>query len=225
MCGRYSCHFPPLFLRRQFRTANAVPNMRPRYNIAPRQDAPVVGRNPDTGERYLDMLRWGLVPRWAKDPSTAGCRLINVRAEALTAKPACEEALMRQRCLIPANSFYVWKRDGVLKQPYAIGLADDGPIAFAGLWEGQRDLDGDVLRWFTIITTAANNLVGAFHERMPVMVRPPDYASWLGEEPADLERLRSIMTPYPAERMKAWCVSPRVNSPTIDEPGLLRPAS
>jgi putative SOS response-associated peptidase YedK len=212
-------------MRRQFRTVNVLPNMRPRYNIAPRQDAPVIRWNPESRERYLDIMRWGLVPRWAKDPTLVGCRLINVRAEALVEKPNCQEALASRRCLIPANSFYVWKRDGALKQPHAVGLADDGLIAFAGLWEGQRDLDGDVVRWFTILTTAANKLVGEFHERMPVMVRPPDYAAWLGEEPADGRRLRTIMTPYPADRMKAWWVSPRVNSPAIDEPELLRPAS
>jgi putative SOS response-associated peptidase YedK len=133
--------------------------------------------------------------------------------------------LMRRRCLIPANSFFVWKQDETRKQPYAVGLADDGPMAFAGLWEGQRDLDGDIVRWFTIITTAPNKLVGEFHERMPVMVRPPDYAAWLGEEPADAGRLREIMAPYPSDRMKAWWVSSRVNSLTIDEPELLRPAS
>jgi putative SOS response-associated peptidase YedK len=226
MCGRYSCHIPPLVMRRQFRTVNVIPNMRPRYNIGPRQDAPVIRWNPESRERYLDILRWGLVPRWwATDASAGGCRLINVRAEALTDKPSCEEALMRRRCLIPANSFFVWKQDETRKQPYAVGLADDGPMAFAGLWEGQRDLDGDIVRWFTIITTAPNKLVGEFHERMPVMVRPPDYAAWLGEEPADAGRLREIMAPYPSDRMKAWWVSSRVNSLTIDEPELLRPAS
>jgi putative SOS response-associated peptidase YedK len=225
MCGRYSCHFPPLAMRRQFHTANVLPNMRQRYNIAPSQDAPVIHWNRDSRQRHLDILRWGFVPRWANTPDFARCRLINVRAEALTSKPTCEEALMRRRCLIPANSFYVWKHDGVSKQPYAVGLADDGFMAFAGLWEAQRDLDGGILRWFTIITTAANKLVGEFHERMPVMIRPSDYAAWLGEEPADADRLHAIMAPYPAERMKAWWVSSRVNSLAIDEPELLRPAS
>ncbi len=226
MCGRYSCYLSPLFIRRQFRTVNVLPNMRPRYNIAPRQDAPVIRWMPEKKERYLEILRWGLVPSWAKDPTLVGCRLINVRADALTDKPACRETLSRRRCLVPANAFYVWKRDGALKQPYAVGLSDDGPMAFAGLWETQHDLDGDIVRWFTIITTTPNELVGAFHERMPVIVRPADYAAWLGEEPADGRRLRAILSAsYPADRMKAWCVSPRVNSPAIDDPELLRPAS
>jgi putative SOS response-associated peptidase YedK len=219
MCGRYRLSARHLDgMERWLRTA--FPEFAPRYNIAPSQEVPVVR----TGEQgyELAMLRWGLVPYWAKDPRT-GYRMINARAETLAAKPAFRSAFSRRRCLIPADGFYEWKQTDGGKQPYDIRMKDGGPFAFAGLWERWRSAAGESVESCSIIVTEANELVRPIHDRMPVILAPESYALWLDPEVTKAEPLQTLLRPYAAERMTASPVSVRVNSPKIDEAALLEP--
>jgi putative SOS response-associated peptidase YedK len=219
MCGRFGFDIPRGVLAEHF-GLGAAPDVAPRYNIAPTQEAPVVLLHPDSGARVLRALRWGLVPSWSKDPR-AGARLINARAEGAADKPAFRAAFKRRRCLVPAAGFYEWKRLPKGKQPWWIRLRGGGPLAFAGLWEHWLDPQSDAtLHTFTILTTAANPLVAALHDRMPVILPPRDYTVWLDPDAARPD-LDALLVPYPPELMEAWPVSQRVNSPKNDDPSLL----
>jgi putative SOS response-associated peptidase YedK len=194
-----------------------------RYNLAPTQDALVLRRNPETGERSLDPIRWGLIPHWAKDPAI-GNKLINARAESIPAKPSFRDAFRRRRCLVPADGFYEWRKDTKPKQPYLIHMKDGEPFAFAGLWENWRDPATETwVRTFTIITTDANEVAAPIHNRMPAILAPGDYGRWLGEEPADEAALTQLLRPYPADLMEAFPVSLAVNRVTNDTPDLFAP--
>lgn len=222
MCGRYVQTTPPAALARLFRTVNAVPNHPPSWNVAPTQDGLVVRFNPETGARHLDPLRWGLVPRWAEDPSI-GSRMINARAETLATKPAFREAYRKRRCLVPIDAFYEWYAppgSRRTKQPYAVALASGGPMALAGLWEGWRAPDGTILRTFTVVTTDANPRLALLHDRMPVVVAPEDWPLWLGEEEGDPAR---VLRPHPPEAFAVWPVSTRVNGTRANDASLLDP--
>ena len=231
MCGRYRQARDPREVAEWFdRVANPLPNIRPSWNIAPTQQALVLRRHPETGARHLDALRWGLVPHWAKDPSGAA-RMINARAETVAEKPAFRDAYRRRRCLVPADGFYEWRATGpprprAPKQAYAIQTADGAPLAFAGLWEGWRDpASGEVLRSFTIVTTAANEQLRALHERMPVMLPREAWPLWLGEaggsDPAELSGLLDgHLTPV----LELWPIGPRVGRVGEDDPGLIERA-
>ena len=226
MCGRYQSHLPPDEVARWFGTRNVVPNYPARYNVAPTDPILAVRFNPRTGERSLDALRWGLVPHWAKDLSM-GARLINARSETLATTPSFRDAFARRRCLIPASGFYEWRKDGKTKTPYAI-VPNDAPLfAFAGLWENWRDRSaGDDAPWIrtcSIVTGAPNELLAPIHDRMPVILPREAWARWLGEEPAEPQELESLLAPYPAERMRVYPISTRVNSVKNDDPSLLDP--
>ena len=162
MCGRYANNLPPEFMRRLFETENPVIEFRPVYNAAPSLMLPVVRYNPETKQRHL-LLRWGLVPPWAKDVNV-GYKMINARCETVAEKAAFKEAFVRRRCLVPAIVFYEWKPIGKRKRPYAIGLKSGEPMAFAGLWERCRLADGEIVRSFTIIVGPPNELVAPIHE-------------------------------------------------------------
>ncbi len=189
---------------------------RPRYNAAPTQLLPVV-RLDAAGRRELALLRWGLVPSWAKDPAI-GNKLINARAETVAEKPSFRAAFKARRCLVPCDGFYEWKRSGGAKQPYRITMADGSPFAVAGLWE-RWTKGGEPLESFTIITTAANELMASIHDRMPVIIDPATYDAWL--ESRDTAIPMALLEPYPARRMSAYPVSTRVNSPRNDEPAVI----
>jgi putative SOS response-associated peptidase YedK len=180
MCGRYANYLPPEAIARLFRTVNPLPNVEPTWNLAPSQDAMVVRRRPATGERYLDLLSWGLLPHFTKEPAHAR-RPINARAETVATSGMFRSAFAERRCLVPAAAFYEWKAVVGGKQPYAIARADGQPMAFAGLWEGFRGPEGDVTRTFTIITTDANATMMELHDRMPVVLEQADWPVWLGE--------------------------------------------
>ena len=167
-----------------FHTENPTPNWEPTWNMAPTRDAPVVRLHPETRARHLDLLRWGLVPHWAKDPKSVR-QPINARAETAATSPMFRDALVRRRCLVPADVFYEWQATGWAKQPFAIARTDGQPMVFAGLWEGWRGADGTVMRTFTIVTTSANATLRPIHERMPVVLEPPDWPAWLGETETD----------------------------------------
>jgi putative SOS response-associated peptidase YedK len=157
MCGRYRLAMAPGEVAEFFETVNPFPNTAPRWNIAPTQDALVVRRNPDTGARHLDALRWGLIPRWVKDLKAAR-QPINARAETVAASPMFRDAFARgRRCLVPADGFYEWCQGApkAPKQPFTVALGSGEPMAFAGLWEGWRGPGGEAVRSFTIITTSS----------------------------------------------------------------------
>lgn len=220
MCGRYFQQRPPAEVAAWFEAENPLPNLAPNWNRAPTQDGLVLRRHPETGARHLDALRWGLVPRWAKDPSVGG-RMINARSESLAEKPAFREAFARRRCLVAADGFYEWKTEGKNKQPFAVAMADGSPMTLAGLWEGWRGLDGAVLRTFTIITGEANAKLAPMHHRMPVILAREDWPAWLGETESDEAALRQLLRPCPPEWLAAWPVSARVNKVAENGPGLL----
>ncbi len=218
MCGRYELHTHPAALALAF-ALPFPPQIRPRYNIAPMQDVPVIRATAD-GQRELAQVRWGLVPRWAKDASI-GARMINARAETVATKPAYRTAFRWHRCLIPADGFYEWiAAPGGGKQPLRIAMKDGGPFAFAGLTERWRTPGGDTLDSCTIITTPANALLAAVHERMPAIVAPVDYARWLDSE---IQDVADVLAPYPPEAMHYFPVSMRVNAVRNDDAALIEP--
>jgi putative SOS response-associated peptidase YedK len=220
MCGRYELHSHPTAIALAFGLARP-PGLHARYNIAPMTDVAVVRINSE-GCRELVRMRWGLVPRWAKDPSI-GAKMINARSETLSEKRSFQTAYRRHRCLLPANGFYEWRAVAgppPHKEPWHIGLKDGGLFALGGLCERWLNADGDVLDSCTIVTTAANELIRPLHERMPVMVAPADYARWL--DPASPEA-DTLLKPYPADAMTVFAVSTRVNSVRHDDESLIKP--
>ena len=216
MCGRYASFLPAEALRALFHTVNPTPNWEPTWNMAPTRDAPVVRLHPETRARHLDLLRWGLVPHWAKDPKSVR-QPINARAETVATAPMFRDALARRRCLVPADVFYEWQAVDGAKQPYAIARADGQPMVFAGLWEGWRGADGTVLRSFTIVTTNANPVLRPIHERMPVILEQPDWPTWLGEAEGDGQ---ALLRPSGAE-LRVWRIGPAVNNVRNDSAALL----
>ncbi|MDX1540107.1 MAG: SOS response-associated peptidase [Geminicoccaceae bacterium] len=218
MCGRFLLTSPLEAVHELFHVPER-PNLGARYNIAPTQDVPVVRRTRDGGGRELAMVRWGLVPFFAKDPSV-GNRMINARLEGLASKPAFREPVRRRRCLIPADGFFEWRKDGRKKQPYLIRRKDGGLFAFAGLWDVWRGPDGRSLHSCTIITGPANELVAPLHGRMPVILGSDDHERWLN---GDLEAALGLLEPCPSDWLESFPVSPRVGSPANDDPELIRP--
>lgn len=168
------------------------------------------------GDRELAFLRWGLVPSWADDPAI-GNRLINARSETVAEKPSFRTAFKRRRCLIPADGFFEWKKEVKHKQPYLIGVEQDGPFAFAGLWE-DWERDGEVIESCTILTTTANDLMRPLHERMPVILTAKDYDLWLDPSVQDAAAVLPLLQPYPAGEMFAYPVSTWVNDPKHEDP-------
>jgi putative SOS response-associated peptidase YedK len=218
MCGRYTIFTEPQRLMERFRAEWPEGPWQPRYNAAPTQSLPVLLND---GTRRIRLLRWGLIPHWAEDPAI-GNRLINARAETLTQRPSFREAFYRRRCLVLADGFYEWQRAPHGRIPYWIGLKDREPFAFAGLWDRWEGPDGQVIESFTIITTAANERVAPIHDRMPVILLPEHEDIWL-DESAGPAAWRAALRPYPADRMIAYPVSPRVNTPTPTTPPLSSP--
>ncbi|HOT91015.1 MAG TPA: SOS response-associated peptidase [Anaerolineae bacterium] len=218
MCGRFSLGVNLDALVEAFPDFTFPAEMTPRYNIAPTQDVAVV---PNTGERTVRMFRWGLIPPWAKDPEI-GNRLINARAETLAEKPSFRAAYVRRRCLILADGFYEWQSlpGSKAKIPVYVRLASKKPFAFAGLWELWRPDDTPVFSC-TIITTEPNALLAPIHDRMPVILPPDAYATWL--DPAEQEPavLNALLKPYPADLMIAYPVSRFVNDPANDSPACI----
>ena len=219
MCGRFASQLPPELLRRAFAALGDIPNTPPSWNVAPTQAALVVRRNPETGERRLDALRWGLVPHFIKDLKACK-RPINARSETIATSGMFRGALASRRCLVPADAFYEWKAMADGKQPYAIARTDGAPLAFAGLWEGWRDPAGEVLRTFTIATTAASEDMAGLHHRMPVILEPDDWPVWLGEESGEYA---ALMRPAPVGTVWLWPVSRAVNNMRNNGPELLVP--
>jgi putative SOS response-associated peptidase YedK len=225
MCGRFARRSTQEILADWFGVPlEEMPWFEPTFNAAPQSTQPVVRVNRDTGGREFALLKWGLVPFWAKD-AKIGYTTINARAEEAPAKPAYREAFKRRRCLIPADAFYEWKRVGPKsKQPYAFATKTGEPCAFAGLWESWRPKDGVPLETFTILTTDPNALVEPLHNRMPAILEPRDYDRWLNTDPDTSHSSRppiDLLRPYPVEKMRAWRVSERIGNVRNDDATLL----
>ncbi len=220
MCGRYMITSTREAIRRVFNVPTLV-ELAPRYNVAPTQNVPVVRLQ--EGERELSMLRWGLIPSWAKDPEI-GNRMINARAESVAEKPSFRVAFRRRRCLVVADGFYEWqKRPHGPKQPYCIRLANGGPFGLAGLWEYWKDpIEGDPVESCTIVTTMANELLAPIHERMPVIIDRGDFNAWLdcSGNPAIAQ---ALLAPYPVEPLSAYPISTRINNVKNDDPACIEP--
>lgn len=221
MCGRFARKSDPRKLAKDFRVAEA-PEAEPSYNIAPTHNILAVREG---GEgREMTFLKWGLVPSWAKDASI-GARLINARSETVEQKPSFRDAFKRRRCVIPADGFYEWKREGDRKQPFFFRLRDDRPFGFAGLWDRWEGEGGQVINSCTILTTEANGVLRPVHDRMPVILHPDDYELWLGAEARELGLVKEMLRPYPAEEMVGYPVGTGVNSPSNQGAGLLERAA
>jgi len=220
MCGRYELHTQPAAIALAF-GLHWPPEILPRYNIAPMQNVPIV-RVAANGERELAQVRWGLVPRWANDPSI-GTKMINARGETLADKRSFRMAFLRHRCLLPADGFYEWMTlsDG-RKQPVRVALADGAPFGLAGLTERWISPEGEVLDTCTIVTTQANSLLRPVHDRMPVIVAPADYERWL--DPAS-PGPQDVIAPYPSAAMAYFPVSTRVNAVRNDDAQLIAPVA
>lgn len=221
MCGRFSFSGDDIEERFDVELLKNLA-LTPRFNIAPGQDSPVV-RHAD-GKRTLRLHRWGLIPSWAKEASI-GYKMINARAETLAEKPSFRKALERRRCLVPADGFYEWMKEGRLKIPVRFILKSRETFAFAGLWESWKKPDGTDLLSFTIITTAANALIKSIHERMPVILPRELEGAWLDPALTDAAALEKFLAPYPPDRMEAYRVSTLVNSAKNDKPECIEPIS
>jgi putative SOS response-associated peptidase YedK len=223
MCGRFTQtrSWPELVELYRLADGLAPLNVQARYNIAPTQNVPVVRRRTGSEERDSAMLRWGLIPSWAKDMDI-GARMINARAETVHEKPSFRRAFQKRRCLIVADGFYEWrKQPRGPKQPYFITAADDRPIAFAGLWEAWNAPGGDIVESCAIITTEANDLLRPIHDRMPVILTPEAFDRWL-ETRLSAEDARAMLAPFEGD-MTAYPVSPRVNNVRNDDPRCVEP--
>jgi putative SOS response-associated peptidase YedK len=217
MCGRFVLMTPGRDLAERFHLEE-IPDLQPRYNIAPTQMVAVIRLDRDTLQRRLVLVKWGLVPFWAKDASI-GQKMINARAETAAEKPAFRSAFKSRRCLVPADGYYEWKkRKGGQKQPYLARNADESPFAFAGLWERWQAPEEEVIESCTILTTDANDLTQPIHDRMPVILHPKDYGLWLDPEVKGPALLKPVLQPYPSEEMIVQPVSLKVNRATYDAP-------
>ncbi len=190
----------------------------PRYNIAPGTDIPAIVYAHDR-KRVLRLMHWGLIPHWAKDDAV-GRRLINARGESIATRPAFSGAFRHHRCLIPASGFYEWRQQGKFTQPYYVRLKLDVPMALAGLWETWKAPDGGTLESACIVTTNANNLMRAIHDRMPVIIEPGSWQDWLAGPPSDAA---ALVKPYEADDLQRWRVSRTVNKATEEGESLIEP--
>jgi putative SOS response-associated peptidase YedK len=225
MCGRFSSTSQLQFLLEQFRAEPVgVEGHQPSWNVAPASDILVVTASED-GARQLRELRWGLVPRWAKDRSGAN-RMINLRAETVREKKGWKSTLARKRCIIPIDGFYEWQDQGKgqRKQPFYITSRDFSPLALAGLWATWRDPEsGEELFTCTILTTSANDLMESVHHRMPVILAPEDWDAWLDPNNTDTDELAKLLVPAPEEMLTLWPVDPAVGNVRNNRPELQEP--
>ena len=220
MCGRFVLENSPEQLMKVYRLSS-LPELSPRYNIAPSQQIAVI-RQQNGGDRELVFMQWGLIPSWAKDP-TIGYKMINARSETAHEKPSFKQAFRSRRCIIPATGFYEWEKVGKDKVPHYIHLHDREVMSLAGLWERWKSPGGKELETCTILTTAANSLVKHLHDRMPVILHREEFDLWLNRDIDDVNRLTELFHPYPSDRLQEYVVSKEVNSPSNDYPECIIP--
>ena len=221
MCGRFTLSKPKKIKAKDLGLKQSeVDLLRPRYNITPTQK---VGAILADGSPRLEALRWGLIPRWAKDEKI-GSRMINARAETIGEKPVFRGLLRDHRCVVLADGFYEWAGDGKAKQPYFIHLKHGEPFTFAGLWSAWKNTKGEELKTCTLITCAPNELMEQIHNRMPVILDAESRDEWLNPDNQEIELLTRLLHPYPKSQMEAYPVSKIVNSPTNDTEDCIKPA-
>jgi len=217
MCGRYTHFYTWKEVHDYLSAFTLKPVELPKsYNVAPTQKAPVIRINAE-GEKCIDLLRWGLIPSWAKDPKVASS-LINARGETVATKPSFRSAFAKRRCIVPASGFYEWKGTTAgKKQPYFIFSPDKTPLLFAGLWERWESPTKDVLETFTIVTTKANSALTNLHERMPIILNPEQADVWLNPN-APLEEIAEALKTATTLNLEYFPVSTAVNSPRKNSP-------
>ena len=223
MCGRFILITIGQIIGEEFQLPKA-PDLAPRYNIAPSQSVAAIRSVKESNLREWCMLRWGLIPFWAKD-AKIGYRTINAKSETVADKPAFRAAFKHRRCLIPADGFYEWRRHKgrKQKQPYFIRLKEERIFAFAGLWEHWKAADGEVIESCTILTTEPNKLIGELHDRMPVILAEKDWPKWLGEQPTSEQDLLALLRPCRDEDLKIWPVDKMVGNVKNNGPQLVLP--
>jgi putative SOS response-associated peptidase YedK len=214
--GRYRLSRRKLLVEEYFNSVSGEEDWSPRYNIAPTRPVPVIRQHPKEPIRKLSLIRWGLIPSWAKDPSAASS-MINARAETAATKPAFRDAMKSRRCLIPADGFYEWMRTGKTKQPYCFEVNDGELFAFAGLWDRWKDPSGSWVKTCSILTTRPNAVTSAVHDRMPVILDPYAYDLWLDPGMKDVSAASELLKPYDARLMLCYPVSTRVNNVANDD--------
>lgn len=221
MCGRFTLTAEQKAFAARFgiELPRGFYSMTGRYNVAPTQTVIVIG---DDGKRYVEQMKWGLIPAWAKDPAI-GNHLINARAETVAEKPSFRSALKKRRCLIVADGFYEWQKLEKVKQPVHIVLKNRQPFGFAGLWERWKSPEGEEIKSCVIITTEANELLKALHDRMPVILPQEDEPRWLDPKVDDPQLLLPLLKPYPPDKMEFYPVSTLVNSPKHDSENCIVP--
>lgn len=222
MCGRYRLSRRKEILEQYFDNDSLEQEWKPRYNIAPTQLVPVIRQNPRKLLREMSLIRWGLIPSWAKDPSIAG-KTINARSETAGTRPAFSDSLKSRRCLIPADGFYEWQRTGRAKQPYCSEVREGELFAFAGIWDRWRHPSGNTVESCSILTAQANAVVSAMHDRMPVILGPESYDLWLDRQMQDLTVASTVLRPYDARVMRRHPISTRINQVANDDEGCSQP--
>jgi putative SOS response-associated peptidase YedK len=218
MCGRYRLSRRKQLVEEYFDTVSGEDDWTPRYNIAPTQPVPMIRQNPKEPRRELSLVRWGLIPSWAKDKSDAAL-MINARSETAATKPAFRDPLTSRRCLIPADGFYEWQRRAKVKQSYCFEVNDGELFAFAGLWDRWKDPSGDWIRSCSILTTAPNGVTSSVHDRMPVILDPDSYDLWLDPGMTNVEAVSEMLKPFDAQQMRKFPVSTRINYVANDDEG------
>ncbi len=222
MCGRYRLSRRRQLVEEYFGTDSGECEWNPRYNIAPTRPVPVIRQHPTVPTRKLSLLRWGLIPSWATDPSVSA-GMINARSETAAVKPAFREALASRRCLIPADGFYEWQRNGKTKQPYCFDIGDGELFAFAGLWDRWTNPQREVVESCTILTTTPNPLLADIHDRMPVILNLENYDLWLDPAFRDTTSVSEMLRPFDPALMRRYPVSTRVNHVVNDDAECAKP--
>jgi putative SOS response-associated peptidase YedK len=221
MCGRFTQERPASELADIFAAEPLADELGARYNVAPTDEAFVVVQRDD--RRAIASYRWGLVPHWSTDTTSAG-RMFNARSETITASPAFREAFRRRRCLVPVDSFYEWKREGSIRQPYRVVRADGAPLALAGLWAGWRDPQSELVRrTFTIVTSSPNRSLADLHDRMPVVLERSAWDRWLAPIDGEPSELLAMLEPSDGVEFRIHPVNRYVNDVRRDGPELIEP--
>ena len=216
MCGRFRQSRRKQLVEEYFDAVASEEDWSPRFNIAPTQPVPVIRQNPKEPVRELALMRWGLIPSWSKDSSGAA-RMINAKSETAATKPAFRESLKSRRCLIPADGFYEWKRDGKTKQPFCFEVGEGQLFAFAGLWDRWKEPSGNWVKTCSILTTTANSISAPVHDRMPVILDADAYDVWLDPGMTDVGAASELLKPFDARLMRCYPVSTRINSVANDD--------
>jgi putative SOS response-associated peptidase YedK len=216
MCGRYRLSRRKQIVEEHFDVISGDEDWTPRYNIAPTHPVPIIRQNPKEPVRELSLVRWGLIPSWAKD-SAIGAQMINARSETAASKPAFRDALKSRRCIIPADGFYEWQKTGKTRQPYCFEVGEGELFAFAGLWDRWKNPAGKTIESCSILTTTPNAVTSTVHDRMPLILDPDCYDLWLDPGMTDAGAVADLLRSRDARRMRCYPVSTRINHVANDD--------